>query len=106
MSISILAQEQDWANGCELCQFGVATHAPYTGAVSLYEEQVHQAAHNQLQPCSCRAGHMARQHLRKTYSAMTPEYRAWIAKRIEDAQLTLMQQQAVEPTMHYERIEA
>lgn len=104
--ITILAGEQAWANGCELCEFGIAQHAPYTGAISLYEEQMHQAAHHQLTPCTCRAGHMVRQHMRRVYAAMTPEYRAWIAKRIEDAELALMEQQAAEPTVHYERIPA
>lgn len=101
-TISILAEAQEWANGCPTCEFGVAKHRPYTGAVSLYEEQVHQAAHHQLLPCTCRAGYMARQHMRKVYAAMTPEYRAWIAKRIEDAELAQMQEQAVEPTIRYE----
>lgn len=100
IDISVLAQEQTWANGCPSCTFGVTAQGTLTGAVSLYEERMVQAMRGEAKFCTCRAGHMARQYARKVYSAMTDDGRRLACEKV-DAALTEIAAKAAAPTMRY-----
>lgn len=103
IDISVLAQEQTWANGCPRCTFGVTTQGKLTGAVSLYEERMVQAMRGEAEFCTCRAGHMARQYARKVYSAMTDDGRRLACEKVDQAFTELAAKVAVEqPTVHAE----
>lgn len=105
ISITVLAQEQTWANGCDHCQFGVVRHAPYTGAVSLFEEQAVQAGRRELTFCTCRAGLLAKQYARKNYGAMSEDGRRMATEKVDAAQVILMGHDAVDaPTVRLEGV--
>lgn len=101
IDISVLAQEQAWANGCPSCTFGVTKVGTLTGAVSLYEERMVQAMRGEAEFCTCRAGHMARQYARKVYSAMTEDGRRLACEKVDVAYTEIMAKDAVDmPTFH------
>jgi hypothetical protein len=62
-----------WAMGCEQCEYGYA-HAPeLTGVLNTAEERAVAAAEDLIVFCTCRAGHMNRQYLRRVYNALLPQ---------------------------------
>ena len=89
-----------WAQGCADCRYGIVLAPPRTGAVSLYAERLVQASDQSVEFCDCRAGHMARQHMRKLWQtrqadgqlrgvAGTLDEVAWARSRIEHAYRTM-----------------
>lgn len=56
---------QPWANGCDDCQYGLLYPPPVQTTVPLYILRAVQMKRDMLTFCTCRAGHLRRQHLRK-----------------------------------------
>ncbi len=59
---------QPWACGCEDCRYGLIYPPPVDTTVPLYILRAVQMKRNMLTFCTCRAGHMRRQHLRRVLS--------------------------------------
>lgn len=89
----------DWARGCDKCKFGVASSAPLTGATNLYLERLVQAQDGDLTFCTCRAGHMQRQYLRRLYTKTDATDLAIARRNVEHARETMLA-----PTIHMEAV--
>lgn len=63
----------EWAKGCEACTYGMVVAPPIIGSLPLYEQRAIAHGEDMILYCDCRAGHMARQHLRKLYAALPLE---------------------------------
>lgn len=60
----------DWVDGCEKCHNGLINPPPLTGNDALFMERLAQATTGRLTFCTCRAGHMYRQNMRRHYSRL------------------------------------
>lgn len=85
-----------WAWGCDQCKRGIVTAPELTGAVSLYAERLVHCVEGDVQFCTCRAGHMARQHMQRLWRTRQQEMQsggamgpfdevAWAKQKIEAA---------------------
>jgi hypothetical protein len=87
----------DWCKGCDDCEYGLV-HAPtIVGVLTLAEQRAVAAAEDLIVFCTCRAGHMNRQYLRRVYNGLLP-----VQKQNYRAVLLA----ALTPTIHYEGVTA
>lgn len=86
----------EWAQGCDKCQAGVVWALPLSGALPLFEERALRLATGGMEVCTCRAGHMLRQYLRRKYNEMDEGYRARLRVFLDSADGV-----AEAPTVHW-----
>lgn len=97
------ASAAQWANGCLNCQFGIVRQGPLTGALPLFEERMVQAMRGEVEFCTCRAGHMARQYARRVYSSKSDDARDYCCQVVDKAVTEILQRDRVDtPTVHME----
>ena len=70
MATEAIAHGPAWANGCEQCRYGIVNYDKPHGGDSLYMERLVLAVDGALEFCTCQAGHMMRQYLRRQYKAV------------------------------------
>jgi hypothetical protein len=87
----------DWCKGCEQCEYGLVSAPEIVGALTLAEQRAVAAAEDLIVFCTCRAGHMNRQYLRRVYNGLLP-----VQKQNYRAVLLA----ALQPTIHYEGVTA
>lgn len=90
-----------WAQGCADCRYGIVLAPPRTGAVSLYAERLVQASDQSVEFCACRAGHMARQHMRKLWQTRQTEANGFSELDWARAHVVAAQSSAM-PTIHHD----
>lgn len=75
----------EWAHGCEACTCGIVAAPDLLGALPFYEGRAGQAGEGLIIFCTCKAGHLYRQHLRRIYNGLSMETRRNILTHIEAA---------------------
>lgn len=63
----------EWSHGCQSCKFGIVSAPDILAAFPFYEGRAVQAHEDMIEFCTCRAGHMHRQCLRRRYNALSLE---------------------------------
>jgi hypothetical protein len=82
-----------WARGCDKCKFGLASDPGILAAFPISEGRAVQAAEGMITFCGCKAGHLYRQHLRRTHSVLSMELRRNVLEHIAIMSV---------PTVHYD----
>lgn len=72
----------EWAKGCESCKFGIVLAPDILAAFPLGEGRAVQAAEGMITFCTCKAGHLYRQHLRRVYNGLGMELRRSVLEHI------------------------
>jgi hypothetical protein len=83
-----------WAEGCENgCKYGLVVAPDILPMLMLNEQRAVQMDEGLIEFCTCKAGHMYRQYLRKVLKEMKVETRRNIYAHVTAARV---------PTIHYE----